>query len=218
MICTSSAVLVIIAIMTAPSEKAVQTAARVFRERGGVVRTAEAAKAGVHHATLYWMRDAGLVERMARGVYRPSELPGLSKHDISIVAARAPSAVLCLVSALDFHGIGTQIPAAVSIAIGPKEWKPRFDYPPISVYRMSGSAFWKGREEHELDGVKVHVFGVAKTVADCFKFRNKIGLDVAIEALQDAIRSRRTTPAQIMEYAEIDRVARIVLPYLRALQ
>jgi predicted transcriptional regulator of viral defense system len=204
--------------MTAPSEKAVQRAARAFRERGGLLRTGEAAKAGVHHATLYWMRDAGLVERLARGVYRLAELPGLSKHDVVIVARRAPSAVLCLVSALDFHGVGTQIPAAVSIAIGPKEWRPRLDCPPIRVYRMSGPAFWEGREEHELDGVNVHVFNVAKTVADCFKFRNKIGLDVAIEALQDAIRSRRTTPAQIMEYAEIDRVAGIILPYLRALQ
>lgn len=107
----------------------------------------------MHHATLYWMRDAGLVERPARGVYRLAELPGLSKHDIAIVARRAPSAVLCLVSALDFHGIGTQIPAAVSIAIGPKEWKRRLDYPPIRVYRMSGPAFREGREDGSSSGL-----------------------------------------------------------------
>ena len=134
------------------------------------------------------------------------------------VATRVPDAILCLVSALDFHDIGTQIPSAVNIAIGPKDRRPQLDYPPIRVYRVSGRALTSGVEEHVVDGTAVKVFGVAKTVADCFKFRNKIGVDVALEALREVVRSRKATPAEIMEFAQIDRVSKIVRPYLEALQ
>ncbi len=182
------------------------------------MRTHEAAERGVHYSTLYGMRDAGLLEQLSRGVYRLTELQGPSKYDVVTVAARVPDAVLCLVSALDFHEIGTQIPSAVSIAIGRKDWHPQFDYPPVRVYRMSGDALISGIEEHSVDGTVVRVFCVAKTVADCFKFRNKIGLDVAIEALREVVRSRKATPVEIMEYAEIDRVSRIVRPYVEAMQ
>lgn len=201
-----------------PSENATRRAAEVFKRHGGTMRTGEAAAQGIHYSTLYWMRDEGLLEQLTRGVYRLSGIPGLSKHDVATVCARVPSAVLCLVSALDFHEVGTQIPSAVSIAIGPKDREPQLGYPPVRVYRMSGRALASGVEEHELDGLRVRVFGLAKTVADCFKFRNKIGHDVAIEALQEAVRSRRASPAQIMEFAEIDRVAKVIRPYLEALQ
>jgi predicted transcriptional regulator of viral defense system len=196
----------------------VRKATEVFRSHNGLMRTHDAAQSGVHYSTLYWMRDAGLLEQLARGVYRLADLPGPSKHDVVTVAALVPSAVLCLLSALDFHDIGTQIPSAVNIAIGSKDWAPLSDYPPVRVYRMSGRALNEGVEQHELDGVNVRVFNPAKTVADCYKYRNKIGLDVAIEALQDVVRSGLAKPAQIMEYAEIDRVAKVIRPYLEALQ
>ncbi|MDO9556474.1 MAG: type IV toxin-antitoxin system AbiEi family antitoxin domain-containing protein [Coriobacteriia bacterium] len=201
-----------------PSENAIRHAAEVFKRSGGTLRTREAAEGGVHYSTLYGMRDAGLLEQLSRGVYRLAELPGPSKYDVVTVAARVPGAVLCLVSALDFHEIGTQIPSAVNIAIGPKDRRPQFDYPPVRVHRMSGRALTLGVEEHSVDGTAVRVFGVAKTVADCFKFRNKIGLDVALEALREVVRSRKATPAQIMEFAEVDRVSKIVRPYLEAMQ
>jgi predicted transcriptional regulator of viral defense system len=151
-------------------------------------------------------------------VYRLAELDSPSNYDVVAVAERAPDAVICLISALDFHEIGTQIPSAVSIAIGPKDWRPQFDYPPVDVYRMSGEALTEGIEEHSIDGTTVKVFNPAKTVADCFKFRNKVGLDVALEALREAVRSRKATRGEIMRYAEIDRVTRIIRPYLEAME
>ena len=118
-----------------------------------------------------------------------------------------------------FHlGVRSILPSAVNIAIGPKDRRPQLDYPPVRIYRVSGRALTSGVEEHVLDGTRVRVFGVAKTVADCFKFRNKIGVDVAVEALREVIRSRKATPAEIMEFAQIDRVSKIVRPYLEALQ
>jgi len=201
-----------------PSDNAILHATDVFKGAGGTLRTREAAEAGVHYSTLYGMRDAGLLEQLSRGVYRLAELPGLSKNDVVTVATRVPDAILCLVSALDFHGIGTQIPSAVNIAIGPKDRRPKLDYPPIRVYRVSGRALTSGVEERVVDGTVVRVFGIAKTVADCFKFRNKIGDDVALEALREVVRSRKATPAEIMEFAQIDRVSKIVRPYLEALQ
>jgi len=181
------------------------------------MRTSEAAERGVHYATLYGMRDAGLLQRLSRGVYRLAELRGSVMHDVVAVAERVPYAVLCLLSALDFHEIGTQIPSRVSIAIGPKDWRPRLDYPPLQVYRMSGEALTAGVEEHSIDGTTVKVFNPAKTVADCFKFRNKVGLDVALEALREAVRDRKATRDEIMRYAAIDRVAKIVRPYIEAM-
>ncbi len=201
-----------------PSEAALRHAADVFMQHGGTMRTGEAASAGIHYATLYWMRDQGRLERLTRGVYRLAELPAPGKYDVVAVAERVPAAVLCLVSALDFHDIGNQIPHAVEIAVGPSDRHPKLDYPPLRVYRMSGEALTSGIEEHDVDGTRVRVYSIAKTVADCFKFRNKIGYDVAIEALQEVVHEHLASPAEIMEYAQVDRVARIVRPYLEALQ
>jgi predicted transcriptional regulator of viral defense system len=201
-----------------PSENAIRDATDVFRQSGGTLRTRDAADRGIHYSTLYGMRDAGLLEQLSRGVYRLAELPGPSKFDVVAVAERVPNAILCLVSALDFHEIGTQIPSGVSIAIGPKDRYPRLDYPPVRVYRMSGEALKSGVEAHSVDGTAVRVFSLAKTVADCFKFRNKIGLDVALEALRKAVRSGKATPDEIMKYAEIDRVSKVVRPYLEAME
>jgi predicted transcriptional regulator of viral defense system len=201
-----------------PSENAIRQAVEMFREDGGTLRTRDAVRHGIHYSTLYGMRDAGLLETLSRGVYRLAELPGPSRYDVVAVAERVPAAVLCLVSALDFHDIGTQIPSAVSIAIGPKDRQPQLGYPPVRVYRLSGRALTSGVEEYSVDGTSVRVFSAAKTVADCFKFRNKVGLDIALEALRETVRSRKATRDEIMDYAEIDRVARIVRPYLEAMQ
>lgn len=201
-----------------PSQNAIQHATDVFKRNGGTLRTRDAVEQGVHYSTLYGMRDEGLLEQLAWGLYRLAELQGPSKYDVVTVAERVPDAVLCLVSALDFHEIGTQIPSGVSIAIGPKDRSPRLDYPPIRVYRMSGPGLSSGVEEHAIDGTAVKVFSPAKTVADCFKFRNKIGLDVALEALRETVRSRKATRDEIMEFARIDRVSEIVRPYLEAIE
>jgi predicted transcriptional regulator of viral defense system len=204
--------------MRVPSERALSSASDTFRRRGGIVRTGDAVAAGVHYSTLYWMRDAGLLDTLGRGLYRLADLPPLTDQDLVIVSARIPGAVVCLVSALAFHQVGTQIPHVVSVALPPKAWTPRVDHPPVQVYRMSGAALTQGAQKHTVDGLPVMVFGIAKTIADCFKFRNKIGLEVAVEALQEVLRSKKATPAEIMECAQVDRVANIIRPYLEALQ
>jgi len=204
-------------LMRVPSEIAIRSATEIFRAGGGILRTSAAVTAGIQYSTLYWMRDNGLLETLGRGLYRLADLPALSDQDLVTVSARVPEAVICLISALSFHHVGTQIPHRVSIALPPKAWEPQVDNPPLQVYRMSGDALARGVEMHVIDERQVKIFSVAKTVADCFKFRNKIGLDVALEALQEALRSRKTTPAEIMEYAQVDRVTRIIRPYLEAL-
>lgn len=181
------------------------------------MRTSSAIGAGIQPRTIYWMRDEGLLERLSAGVYHLSSTPLPAQPDVAAVARRVPNGVLCLLSALDFHGVGTQIPAEVQIALPHNTKAPRIDYPRIRVFHMSEASLTAGVESTTSGSTPVKVFGVAKTVADCFKYRNRVGLDVAIEALQEAIREKKATPGEIMEYAKIDRVANIVRPYLEAL-
>jgi len=181
------------------------------------MRTSEALASGIQPRTLYWMRDISLLEPLSRGVYHLASYPLPSRPDVAAVMRRAPRAVLCLVSALDFHEIGTQIPAEVQIAL-PRDVKPpRIDYPRVRVFHMSAASMAAGVEEQTHAGASFRVFGVAKTVADCFKYRNRVGLDVAVEALQEAVRRRRASPSEIMRYAKVDRVGNVIRPYLEAL-
>lgn len=178
------------------------------------MRTGEALEAGVHERTLYWMRDHGRLEAVSRGVFHLASAPFPEKLDIAVVMRRVPKAVLCLISALSYHEIGTQIPHAVQIALPRTVRPPHLDYPPVRVFNMSDAALSVGVEEYAMGETRIRVFGAAKTVADCFKYRNKIGLDVAIEALQEVVRKRAATPAQIMECAQVDRVQSVIRPYL----
>lgn len=190
----------------------------IFRQAGGVLHTAQALRAGVHPRDLYAMRDSGTLERLSRGVYRLADLPPLAEPDLVTVAARIPRAVVALISALHFHGLGTEIPHEVHIALPPGTARPKLDWPPLRVVRFSGEAFTAGIEIHERDGVSLRVYSAAKTVADCFKFRNRLGTAVAVEALRSGLQDRAFTPAEILGAAKICRVDRIVRPYLEALQ
>lgn len=181
------------------------------------MRTGEALEAGIHRRTLYWMRDHGKLETLSRGVFILASAPLPESPDVAAVMRRIPRAVLCLVSALEYHGIGTQIPNAVQIALPRNVTPPKFSYPRVQVFSMSDAAFRAGVEEHSMAGAQFRVYGVAKTVADCFKYRNRIGFDIAMEALQETIRSRRATPAQVMRYAKVDRVEQVMRPYVQAL-
>ena len=192
-------------------------ATTAFLSAGGVLGTSEALASGVEERTLYWMREVGLVEPLSRGVYHLAALPLPAYPDVAAVLRRAPHAVLCLVSALQFHEIGTQIPAAVQIALPTGVKAPRIAYPRIERFSMSPEAISVGVEMHNLSGTPISVFDLPKTVADCFKYRNRIGQGVAIEALQETIRSRRATPAQVMRYAKVDRVEQVMRPYVQAL-
>ncbi|MGV8083877.1 MAG: type IV toxin-antitoxin system AbiEi family antitoxin domain-containing protein [Coriobacteriia bacterium] len=204
--------------MRHPSDSAVQAAEAIFAARGGLMRTRDALAAGVHRRTLYWMRDNGLLEPLARGVFQLASAPYPASLDMAIVMQRTPRAVLCLVSALVYHEIGTQIPRSVQIALPRNVRPPKFDYPPVQVFNMSDDAFEAGTEERMMGSTQVRVFNAAKTIADCFKYRNKIGLDIALEALRETLWSRKATRDEIMKYAQIDRVAKILRPYLEAME
>lgn len=198
--------------MPSPNEQARQ----IFKAHGGTLRTREALAAGIHRRTLYAMRDAGELERLARGVYRLADLPPLSNPDLATVAKRVPHGVVCLISALALHELTTQIPHVVHLALPRNTRTPRLDYPPLQVYRFSDAAFKAGIEVHPIEGVDVRVYNAEKTLADCFKYRNKIGLDVALEALR-AYRGRRGARLQrVLEYARVCRVESVIRPYLEA--
>lgn len=186
------------------------------RKRGAITAR-EVADAGIHTQTLSRLVRAGSLERVARGCYRLSEAPVTENHGLALAAAAAPHGVICLLSALSFHEIGTQLPHEVWIAIDRRARRPALRYPPLRVMRFSGKALTDGVETHRIEGETVAVYGVAKTIADAFKYRNKIGLEVGLEALREAWRERRFTMDEIHHMARVCRVERVMRPYLEAL-
>jgi len=189
---------------------------RVFRKHQGILRTKVALREGIHPRTLYAMRDAGLVEKLSLGVYRLADMPPLKSPDLVSVAMRVPEGVICLISALAFHEITTQIPHEVYLAISRKARLPNVDYPPVRAFRFTGEAFSEGIKTPKLDGIPIRIYTAEKTLADCFKYRNKIGLDVAIESLK-LYRERKTIKTdKIIHFAKVCRVEKIMLPYLEA--
>jgi predicted transcriptional regulator of viral defense system len=192
-----------------------QAVLQLARQRP-LLRARDLAEHALPTVVLSRLVAAGKLERISRGVY---SLPArkLSEHrSLAEVSLRVPQGVVCLLSALRVHGIGTQAPFEVWVAIPHHSPTPRLDQPALRVVRMSGQAFTEGVEPLVIDGVKVPVFNPAKTVADCFKHRNKIGIDVALEALRDGWSQRKLTMDAIWHYANIDRVANVMRPYLES--
>jgi len=189
-------------------------AVEAFRRAGGVLRVSQALEAGIHPRDLYALRDSGILATVSRGVYRLSDLPPLREPDLATVAARVPKAVVCLISALHFHGLTPEIPHVVSIALLRGTATPRLDWPPVTVYRFSRPMFEAGIETHERDGLRLRVYSPAKTIADCFKFRNRLGLDVALEALRSGLSEQKVKPAELMRFARICRVDKVMRPFL----
>jgi predicted transcriptional regulator of viral defense system len=183
----------------------------------GIIRPRDVEAEGIPREYLLRLLRRGDLTRVGRGLYALPETLTSESIFLAEVAKRVPSAVVCLLSALQFHDLTTQIPHRVWIAIENKSWRPAFDYPPLEVVRLSGRAFNFGIEEYKVDRVPVKIYRPAKTVADCFKFRNKIGLDVALEALRETWRSRKATMDEIWEAAKVCRVANVIRPYLEAI-
>jgi predicted transcriptional regulator of viral defense system len=184
--------------------------------RNGWLRASDLADAGVPRVMLTRMAASGLLERAARGLYRLPD-SGSSEHEgLVTVASKVPQAVVCLLSALQFHGLTTQLPWQVWIAMPRGSHVPRLEYPPIRMVQFTGEAYTQGIETHERDGVKLHVYSVAKTVADCFKHRNKIGMDVALEALKDARAQGRASFDDLWRCAKVCRVSNVMRPYMEA--
>ncbi|MBS0507763.1 MAG: AbiEi antitoxin N-terminal domain-containing protein [Proteobacteria bacterium] len=183
----------------------------------GLVRSCDLAPLGIPRVALTRAVRRGQLERVGRGLYGLTERPVSAHGTLAEVARRVPKGVVCLLSALRFHDLTTQAPFEVWLAIDNKAATPKLDYPPLRLVRFSGAALTECVEEHVVDGVTVRVTSVAKTVADCFKYRNKIGLDVALEALREAWAAKRMTSDEIWRCAKIDRVANVMRPYLESL-
>lgn len=185
--------------------------------RLGVVRPSDLEARGIPRGRIYRLVRLGLVERKARGLYVASDHDPTAEHSLAQVAKKVPKGVICLLSALQYHELTTQLPHEVWVAIPEKARRPRIAFPPLRVVRFSGPALTQGVETHKIEGVPVRITSVAKTLADCFKYRNKIGLDVALEALREAWRERKVTMDEIDRFARICRVERVMRPYLEAL-
>ena len=199
--------------MASPTDR--ERTLKLARRRRGVTAR-DLATAGIHRQVLSRLVGSGEIERVVRGLYRLPEHSPTEHHGLAMASAAVPQGIVCLLSALQFHGIGTQLPFEVWIAIDRRARRPALKYPPLRVVRYTGEALTEGVESHRIEGQTVRVYNVAKTVADCFKYRNKIGLDVALEALREAWRERRFTMDELDRHARICRVQRVMRPYLEA--
>lgn len=194
-----------------------EVAKELFLKHGGILRTGEALNLGIHRRTLYAMRDSGLLERLDRGLYRLADLPPLSDPDIVTVTRKIPDGVICLISALHFHDMTTQIPHAVSIAVRRGKEPPRLSYPPTKIYPFSGQAFTEGIEKHVIDETTIRVYSAEKTIADCFKYRHKLGMDIVREALEFYRKNRKPNRRKLLQFARICRVENVMRPYLETM-
>ena len=193
-------------------------ALKAFRDKGGTLRTRDLIAHGVHTDALYALRDSGRVVELGRGLYRVADAGEAEHPDLAVIASRAPSAAVCLISALSYHGITTQIPSTVHLAV------PRGNYHgiklsiPVTVYRFDPKTFDEGLESHSVGGLPVRIYSAARSVVDCFKFRNKLGLEVALEALRLARQRKRVQNRELLRYARLLRVEKPMTPFLQAIE
>ena len=183
----------------------------------GLIRPRDLTERGLPTVALTRLVRQGRLQRVGRGLYALPDRPVSEHNALAEVARKHPQAIVCLLSALRFHDLTTQSPFEVWLAIPNKARAPKMDYPPLRIVRFSGAALTRGVEDHVIDGVPVRVTSVARTVADCFKFRNKIGLDVALESLREAWRAKRASMDELWRYATLCRVANVMRPYMESL-
>ena len=194
-----------------PAEAAMQLA-----ESQGMIRVRDAEDRGIHREVLRRLTEQGRLVRVARGTYAPASADPSAHHDLAVAATRVPQGVVCLLSALAYHEIGTQLPHEVWMTIDRHARKPNVERPPMRFVLASGAALELGVETVEIDGVEVRIYNPAKCVVDCFRYRRHVGLEVAVEALRETLRLRRVTASEIDEYARKCRVGSVVRPYLEA--
>lgn len=200
--------------MDTAREKAIST----IRKQGGIIRTREAFRQGIHRRTLYGLRDDGALVSLSRGLYQLAEMDDIpTEIDLANVAKVAPHGVICLISALSFHGLTTEIPHEIWLAVERKARKPKVTYPPVRVIFFTGSCFQEGIEVHRIVEQEVRIYNAPKTVIDCFRWRNTVGLDVALEAARSYLKRRGASPSTLMEYAKLCKVEKLVTPYLEAM-
>lgn len=200
--------------------EAFNRALAIITAAGGSLRTRDALAAGVHPRTLYALRDNGSLRQLARGVFQMADLPPVGDPDLALVAQRTPNGVICLISALALHELTTQIPHRVHLAIPRSARYPISAEVPLSVYRFSDASFRAGIIEHDIGGAMIRTYDPEKSIADCFKYRSKLGLDIVIEAFTTY--KKRSSQAKaslqrILDYAKINRVDNQIRPYLETL-
>lgn len=198
------------------SQTARERALRLI-EKHGLARPKDLEARGITRAQLSRLVRDGLVRREARGIYVLAQHAPTAEHTLAQVAKRVPEGIFCLLTALRLHGLTTQSPAEVWLALPEKARRPRLDYPRVRIARFTGGALTEGIEEHRVEGVTLRAYSAAKTVADCFKYRHKIGIDVAVEALRDFSRKYRGGASDLARFARICRVTRVMQPYLDAI-
>lgn len=194
-----------------------RTKALSLLRRRGMVRLSEFLTLGVTAATVSRLEREGAVVRLARGLYQRPDASVDANHTLAEASKLVPKGVICLASALAFHELTDQLPLKVWMAIGPKDWRPRFPYPPVRFARFPETQLRSDVEHHRIDGVRVPIFGVAKTITDLFRYRRTVGINLALEGLREALRNRKATPAQIAKRAMKSGVWKTMEPYVNAL-
>lgn len=202
--------------MSAPQASQREQALSLLQSRG-MMRLREFGEAGITAATVSRLERDGAIVRLARGLYQLADVDLDQQHSLAEVAKLIPKGVVCLTSALAFHGLTDQLPARVWVALAKKDWRPRIAHPPVRIVRFPPELLATGVEHHPVEGVPVPVFGVAKTIADLFRYRRTVGEAIVIEALRETLRQRKATPAEIARFAEQARVWKIMQPYLTTL-
>jgi predicted transcriptional regulator of viral defense system len=194
-----------------------EKAFKIFTDNNGILKTSQAIALGIAPRTLYAMRDAGLIRRISRGLYQLADQEPFRNPDLVNVALRIPRAVVCLISALNVYGLTSHIPHKVYIALPQAAEKPRIDFPPLDIIWLSEKSYNAGIIAQQVDSVPINIYSREKTIADCFKFRKKIGIDTALEALKEYIKSPDRQVDQLLHYARINRVENLISRYLEAL-
>ena len=189
----------------------------IFRQHNGILRTAEAIKLGIHPVYLYRLRDEGVLESLGRGVFRLASMPDFSEPDLVLVAKRIPQGVVCLISALAYYELTTQIPHFIYIALPRTSRLPKPNYPPLRIFWYSQSAYEAGIEEISISGFPIKIYNIEKTLADCLKFRQKIGMDVVLEAFKEYWRKGKTDLDKLYDYAKICRVEKVLQPIIETI-
>ena len=196
-----------------------ENAIEIIRKQGGIIRTQEAFQRGIHRRTLYGLRDEGALFPIARGLFHlaagPDSLP--TEIDLVNVTKLVPHGVICLISALSFHELTTEIPHEVWIAVERKAHKPKVKYPPVRAMFFTGTCFNEGIEVHRIMEQDVRIYNAPKTVIDCFRWRNAVGIDVALDAARTYLKRRDASPSRLMDYAKLCKVEKLVTPYLEAM-
>ena len=190
---------------------------QIFESHGGQLHMHEALASGISRTQLYSLRDRGDIELVSRGIYRLANLPALGNPDLVTVSLRYPKAVVCLVSALSFHEITTQIPYEVSVAVPRNTTLPKLDYPPLDAHWFAGEAYDSGIQTHVVDGVDIQVYSPEKTLADCFKFQSRLGTEVVVEAMRLYKERKKINVQELLRQARARRMLKVMMPYMEAI-